>query len=136
MSGSASSSDQQSSNSSNDGKPYHLVDVVKLAEDKYSDPVEFESDSDLDDESRITEEEERLYCAAVKASDGFDIPNLPGVLACCLIKPYPMGDDTRKKLQPFCVAGMKHYNQVKKTNYELCGWKRQITKFLEVFYII
>ncbi|KAK8643286.1 hypothetical protein V6N13_012589 [Hibiscus sabdariffa] len=72
-------------------------------------------DSDSDDGSRITEEEERLYAAAVEASDGFDVPNLPGVIACCLIKPSGFN---RKYVNPFCVAGMKHYNQDKKTNYE------------------
>ncbi|KAK8643277.1 hypothetical protein V6N13_012580 [Hibiscus sabdariffa] len=108
-SSSSSPSEQQSSNSSNiDG---NLVDRVRLAEVKYNDPVEFDSDSD--DGSRITEEEARLYCAAVKASDGFDVPNLPEVIACCVSKPYRMTDYSREDLHPFCVAGMKHYNQDK-----------------------
>ncbi|KAK8643275.1 hypothetical protein V6N13_012578 [Hibiscus sabdariffa] len=115
-SSSSSPSEQESSNSSNiDG---NLVDGVRLAEVKNNPPGEYMSDSDSDDGSRITEEEKRLYAAAVQASDGFDVPDLPGVIACCLIKPCCVTGYYREDVRPYCVAGMKHYNQDKKTNYE------------------
>ncbi|KAL4332583.1 hypothetical protein GQ457_07G019190 [Hibiscus cannabinus] len=118
MSGSASSSsspsDQQSSNNSNiDG---NLVDGVRLDEVKNNDPGEYVSDSD--DGSRITKEDKRLYAAAVEASDGFDVPDLPGVIACCPIKPCRVSGCFGEDLSPYCVAGMKLYNQDKKTDYE------------------
>ncbi|KAK8646976.1 hypothetical protein V6N13_120738 [Hibiscus sabdariffa] len=118
--------DQQSSDIGDEGKTLHLLDeetgtLKRQTENNYKDS-DSDSDTDTDygsdDGIEITDEQLKIYGDALAASGGFDVPYFPRVVACCLITPIRINTFFREDLKPYCVAGMNHFNQDKKTNYE------------------
>ncbi|XVE98025.1 hypothetical protein REPUB_Repub03eG0069700 [Reevesia pubescens] len=77
-----------------------------------NDSRRFDDDYDLcDGEHEMIEDEINAYAAHVEASDGFDVPEFPGVAWCGLITPMSMDEDSFEYLHPFSVAAIEVYNK-------------------------
>ncbi|XVF43033.1 hypothetical protein PTKIN_Ptkin02bG0008600 [Pterospermum kingtungense] len=84
-----------------------------LESDEYE-IVHHSTDSSSDDEEDMEE-----YEAAVKASDGFDVPEPTGPSFCGRIVPMtPLDDHSREMLSSLSSAALEHYNEEHHTNYQ------------------
>ncbi|XVF88706.1 hypothetical protein PTKIN_Ptkin19aG0071900 [Pterospermum kingtungense] len=73
-----------------------------------------------DEEREFTEEEAKLYYAALKATGGFDVPDFPPeVNFCGMIIPVPVRENTLKYLLPYSVAAIRTFNQKYGTDYKV-----------------
>ncbi|XVE98021.1 hypothetical protein REPUB_Repub03eG0069400 [Reevesia pubescens] len=93
---------------------------------------------DSDGFREMTDSENKTYSAALRDSDGFDVPYFPDTCDVGMILPIPMKENTQEYLFPFAVAGINQYNEEYGTNYEVvrvekcmsqvvCGIKYYIT---------
>ncbi|XVF43032.1 hypothetical protein PTKIN_Ptkin02bG0008000 [Pterospermum kingtungense] len=84
-----------------------------LLESDKDEVIVHHSDSSSDDEEDMEE-----YEAAVKASDGFDVPKPTRTSCCGRIIPMTWLDDyTREMLSSLSSAALEHYNKEHRTNY-------------------
>ncbi|XVF43035.1 hypothetical protein PTKIN_Ptkin02bG0008300 [Pterospermum kingtungense] len=78
------------------------------------DEIVYGGDTLTDDEEDMEE-----YYDAVKASDGFDVPDPTGISFCGRIVPMKtLNDHSREMLSSLSVAAMKYYNELHHTNYQ------------------
>ncbi|OMP06519.1 hypothetical protein COLO4_08085 [Corchorus olitorius] len=100
--------------------------------DEVSNKVYPKEPEPYDDEREMTDQEFEEYCAALEATDGFDVPGFPNCIRCGIIVPLRLTEYTLEYLLPYSKTAIQGTNyevfQVEKAmNEAVCGLNYYIT---------